>query len=268
MNPSALYLSIDDVVPIDPDKAGKSLADYLHTFGQITFFSLVGLAVLSLVVAIVVAKKAGYSGWWGAIAVLFPPVGLVLVLLLAMLKWPALKERDEALGILASNELTLPSHERKAIKEAERKLAIEDAARKRMEKAQADREKADAERARFAASEAKRAASAAALAAIAAPAATTGADAPAKTSVPAAPSETKVASETKTPSAPPAPPAPNAADRVADAPPAPSAPAAPTGPRTEAPGSVAPKVRTARPRTSTNSTTGAAGDKPKAPPAP
>ncbi|NTV40084.1 MAG: hypothetical protein HGA51_09060, partial [Demequinaceae bacterium] len=62
-----MYLSIDDVVPIDPDKAGKTFTDYLQDFGQITFFSLIALLVLSLVVAIVVAKKAGYSGWWGAI---------------------------------------------------------------------------------------------------------------------------------------------------------------------------------------------------------
>jgi hypothetical protein len=165
MNPSAVYLSIDNVVPIDPEKAGKTVADYLNDFGQITFFSLIGLTVLSLIVAIVVAKKAGYSGWWGAIAVLFPPLGIVLVLLMALLKWPALKQRDEALGILTANDLTLPSEERKAVKEAERKLAIEDAARKRMEKAQAAREKADAERARFAASEAKRASDAAAIAA-------------------------------------------------------------------------------------------------------
>ena len=167
-----MYSSINNVGPIDPDKAGKSLADYLNNFGQITFFALIGLAIISLIVAIVVAKKAGYSGWWGAIAVLFPPAGLVLVLLLAMLKWPALKERDEALGVLASHELLLPSHERKAIKEAERKRAIEDAARKRMEKAQAEREKADAERARFAAAQAKREADASVVAAAAAAGAT------------------------------------------------------------------------------------------------
>ncbi|NYI42790.1 YrzE family protein [Demequina lutea] len=155
-----MYLSINNVFPIDPDKAGKALTDYLNSYGQITYFSLIALAILSLIVAIVVAKKAGYSGWWGAIAVLVPPVGLILVVLIAILKWPALKERDEALGILDQNQLTLPSHERRAIKEAERKRAIEDAARKRMEKAQADREKADAQREKFAAGEAKRAATA------------------------------------------------------------------------------------------------------------
>jgi len=152
-----MYLSIDDVVPIDPDEAGKTVTDYLQDFGQITFFSLIAVAVLTFVIAIVVAKKAGYSGWWGAIAVLVPPLGIILVLLFTMLKWPALKQRDEALGILDQNHLTLPSQERLAIKEAERKRSIEDAARKRMEKAQADREKADVQREKFAASEATRA---------------------------------------------------------------------------------------------------------------
>jgi hypothetical protein len=244
-----MYSSINNVGPIDPDKAGKSLADYLNSFGQITFFALIGLAIISLVVAIVVAKKAGYSGWWGAIAVLFPPAGLVLVLLLAMLKWPALKERDEALGVLASHELLLPSHERKAIKEAERKRAIEDAARKRMEKAQAEREKADADRARFVAAQAKREADASVVAAAAAAAATT----PAK------------------PAAVPGDAAKEAAREAADD---------SAKPRAQAPDSVAPKVPTTRPRTSTNKTnaarkapeasaekpTGTAAKEPSAPP--
>ena len=57
---------------------------------------------------------------------------------------------------LGGARLTLPSHERAAIKEAERKKQIEDEARRRMEKAQADREKAEADRERFRAAQAKR----------------------------------------------------------------------------------------------------------------
>jgi hypothetical protein len=248
-----MYLSINNVGPVDPDKAGKSLADYLNSYGQVTFFALIALAIISLVVAIVVAKKAGYSGWWGAIAVLFPPAGLVLVLLLAMFKWPALKERDEALGVLASHEMTLPSHERKAIKEAERKRVIEDAARKRMEKAQADREKADAERERFAAVEAKRLADASVVAAAAAKAAAAPAElavmtggAAAKTTAVASgasdsstPDSSTSYSSTSAPEGGPA-----ASDALAKT-------------RAAAPLSVAPKVPTTRPRTSTNKITAA-----------
>jgi|GEM_PF-974593 len=259
-----MYSSINDVVPIDPDKAGKSLADYLNSYGQVTFFALIALAIVSLVVAIVIAKKAGYSGWWGAIAVLFPPAGLVLVLLLALFKWPALKERDEALGVLASHEMTLPSHERKAIKEAERKRAIEDAARKRMEKAQAEREKADAERERFAAAEAKRATDASVVAAAAARAAaapvgsalvTGGAATKTAGVASGAAGSSTASSSTAVPEGAPA-----ASDGQAKT-------------RAAAPLSVAPKVPTTRPRTSTNETTAAANkpdgtvvEKPAAPP--
>lgn len=261
--------SINNVVSIDPDKAGKSLADFLNSYGQVTFFALIALAIVSLVVAIVVAKKAGYSGWWGAIAVLLPPVGLVLVLLLALFKWPALKERDEALGVLASHEMTLPSHERKAIKEAERKRVIEDDARKRMEKAQAEREKADADRERFAAVEAKRVADASVVAAAAAKAAA----APAALAIGTGNAETKTAGVAAV-----------AADSsTAGSSNANSATAMPAGAsatsdvqattRAAAPLSVAPKVPTTRPRTSTNTTTapanepaGTFAEKPAAPP--
>jgi hypothetical protein len=251
-----MYSSINNVVPIDPDKAGKSLADYLNSYGQVTFFALIALAIVSLIVAIVIAKKAGYSGWWGAIAVLFPPAGLVLVLLLALFKWPALKERDEALGVLASHEMTLPSHERKAIKEAERKRAIEDAARKRMEKAQAEREKADAERERFAAAEAKRAADASVVAAAAAKAAA----APVGSAVVTRDAATKTADVVSG----------TAGSSTAGSSTAGSSTAAPDGAagasdgraqtRAAAPLSVAPKMPTTRPRTSTNKTTVAANE--------
>ncbi len=260
MNPSAVYLSIDNVVPIDPEKAGKTVADYLNDFGQITFFSLIGLAVLSLILAIVIAKKAGFSGWWGAVGVLFPPLGVVLALLFALVKWPALKQRDEALGILTANDLTLPSQERKAIKEAERKQSIEDEARKRMEKAQAAREKADAERAKFAASEAKRAADASTVAAAASAA-----------SITAAANKPEGGKDSDVKEVP----APKHADAAPVNPPAPKAEPAvepvkaadeAAEPRTEAPGSVAPKVRTARPRTTTDDATGSAPTSPPPPP--
>lgn len=157
-----MFTSIDDVTPIDSNEVGDRVADFLQTAGQVALISAAVTFVLTLFVGIAVAKKAGYSGWWGALAVLVPPLGVVLALLFALLKWPALKERDEALGVLEAHALTLPSHERAAIKEAERKKQIEDEARRRMEIAQAEREKAEADRERFRAAQALNAQAAAA----------------------------------------------------------------------------------------------------------
>ena len=143
------------VDPSDGDTIGDHVANFLNTSGDVALVVGIIVFVLSLIIAIVVSKKAGYSGWWGAIGVLVPPLGLILAILLALLKWPALMERDEALGILKSQGLTLPSRERRAIKDAERRKRDEVDARKQMEKAQVGRRRADAERARFQASEDK-----------------------------------------------------------------------------------------------------------------
>lgn len=152
----------DDVV----DEATDGLRQVLTDFLQWTLISAAIVFVLTFVVAIAIAKKAGYSGWWGAIAVLVPPLGIILLLLFALLKWPALKERDEAIEVVEANELTIPSRERAAIKEAQRRKAVEEEARRRMEKAQAEREAADAERARYQARQEKAAAAAAAAPAV------------------------------------------------------------------------------------------------------
>ncbi len=63
--------------------------------------------VISLVAAILIARKAGYSHWLGVIAVAVPAVGLVFVLIFAFVKWPALKERDAALALLKKNGLSI-----------------------------------------------------------------------------------------------------------------------------------------------------------------
>jgi len=176
-----MFTSIDDVTPIDSTEVGNRVADFLQTAGQIALITTAAIFVLSLFMAIAISKKAGFSGWWGALAVLVPPLGVLLVLLFAFLKWPALKQRDEALGILKANDLTLPSEERAAIKEAERKQQIEDEARRRMEKAQADRVKAEADREKFREAQARDAATRVAsanAAAIAAAPETKPADAP------------------------------------------------------------------------------------------
>lgn len=67
----------------------------------------IAYVVISLVAAILIARKAGYSHWLGVIAVAVPVVGVVFVLLFAFIKWPALKERDAALALLKKNGLSI-----------------------------------------------------------------------------------------------------------------------------------------------------------------
>lgn len=149
-------LSSTDVIGIDPEAAGENFTDFLESAGLITFWSAIAFWVVLLIAMIAVVKKAGYSGWWAVLGVLLPPLGVVLLLAFALVKWPALKERDEAVKVVTDNNLILPSHEQRAIREAERARQMEEEARRRMERAQADREKADAEHARIQAAQAAR----------------------------------------------------------------------------------------------------------------
>ena len=140
----------------DPGSVAENLtetaSDWYQTAGVWALVLTVLFFLLWLVAAIAIAKKAGFSGWWGALFILVPFISWILFGLFAILKWPVTKQRDEARGVVRSNDLTLPSEERAAIKEAERKQAIEDQARRNMEKAQAERIKAEEAKARFAAS--------------------------------------------------------------------------------------------------------------------
>ncbi|HZL80433.1 MAG TPA: hypothetical protein VFC06_00580 [Demequina sp.] len=86
-----MFTSIDDVTPIDSNEVGNRVADFLQTTGQIMLITMAAVFVLYLVIAIVIAKKAGYSGWWGALAVLVPPLGV----LLALLEGRPLEERKQ-----------------------------------------------------------------------------------------------------------------------------------------------------------------------------
>jgi hypothetical protein len=77
-----------------------------HWLGWLTLATIAYL-VISLVAAILVARKAGYSHWLGVIAVAVPAVGLVFVLIFAFVKWPALKERDAAVALLKKHGLSI-----------------------------------------------------------------------------------------------------------------------------------------------------------------
>ncbi len=170
--------SLRVLAPEDSEEVGTRISDFLETAGLTALIVIAAVFVLTLIFTIVIAKKAGYSGWWGALAVLVPGLGFLLFLLFAMLKWPSLKERDEAIGVIDANDLMLPSRERAAVKEAERRKQVEAEARTRMEQARADREKAESESARY--RRAQAADEAGAAAAVASAPAAAPAEAPAK----------------------------------------------------------------------------------------
>ena len=75
---------------------------------------LVVYVVVGLLSAVLISRKAGYSHWLGVIAVAVPLLGPLLVLVFAFLKWPALKQRDAALALLAKNGLSIESPKRAA----------------------------------------------------------------------------------------------------------------------------------------------------------
>ncbi len=89
-------------------------ADEDLTFGDVVsawlgwlILATILYAIIALVSAILIARKAGYSQWLGVIAVAVPVAGPVFILLFAFVKWPALKERDTALALLKKNKLSL-----------------------------------------------------------------------------------------------------------------------------------------------------------------
>jgi hypothetical protein len=118
-------------------------------WGFWTIIVAVLLIALAFAASIAVAKKAGYSGWWGAIFVLAWPFAWLFIAVFAVLKWPVLKERDEALAVLRENNLTIPRHDRRAVREQKKVVAAEAEAQRNVEKAQAARVKAEAERSKF-----------------------------------------------------------------------------------------------------------------------
>lgn len=89
-------------------------ADEDLTFGDVVsawlgwlILATILYAIIALVSAILIARKAGYSQWLGVIAVAVPVAGPVFILIFAFVKWPALKERDAALALLKKNKLSL-----------------------------------------------------------------------------------------------------------------------------------------------------------------
>jgi len=74
--------------------------------GWITLLSALFMIIL-LISAVLVARKAGYSHWLGVIAVLVPVIGPLLFLVFAIVKWPALDQRDRALALLEEKGIEL-----------------------------------------------------------------------------------------------------------------------------------------------------------------
>ena len=94
--------------------ATDSAADDNLTFGDVVSawlgwitLAIILYAVIALLAAILIARKAGYSHWLGVIAVAVPVAGPIFILIFAFTKWPALKERDAALELLKKNGLSI-----------------------------------------------------------------------------------------------------------------------------------------------------------------
>ena len=62
----------------------------------------VAIAVISIIAAVKVVTKAGYSGWW-VLIVLVPVVGFVMALVFAFSDWPVLREVRALRAQLASS---------------------------------------------------------------------------------------------------------------------------------------------------------------------
>jgi apolipoprotein N-acyltransferase len=97
---TALFTATDTTDDLTP---GEVFAAWL---GWITLATVI-YAVIALVAAILIARKAGYSHWLGVIAVTVPIAGAIFILIFAFIKWPALKERDAALELLKKNGLSI-----------------------------------------------------------------------------------------------------------------------------------------------------------------
>jgi hypothetical protein len=134
---------------MDSNEYVTDTVDWIVAWGIGSLVVAVLLIVLAFAASIAIAKKAGYSGWWGAIFVLAWPIAWLLLAIFAVLKWPVVKERDEALAVLRENNLTIPRHDRRAVREQKKVLAAEAEAQRNVEKAQAARIKAEAERTKF-----------------------------------------------------------------------------------------------------------------------
>ena len=63
--------------------------------GQAAGILLPLLAFLGLVIwaCVRIARKTGYSGWWGVASAVVPFVGLVTLWRLAFIRWPALDRK-------------------------------------------------------------------------------------------------------------------------------------------------------------------------------
>lgn len=72
----------------DYDTGGAGVA------GGVLLLIWLAVAVFSIFLAVRIASKAGYSGWWGVLA-LVPCVGVFVLIAFAFAKWPVQAELDD-----------------------------------------------------------------------------------------------------------------------------------------------------------------------------
>lgn len=100
-------------------EAAKSWTDYVNDWILWINIAIAVYWLIGFVTAVVVTRKAGYSGWLGVLIVGVPFVGPFIMLVLALLKWPLERDRDRAVEALGKAGGSLePQHAKGEVEEA------------------------------------------------------------------------------------------------------------------------------------------------------
>ncbi|HLG78527.1 MAG TPA: hypothetical protein VKX46_19090 [Ktedonobacteraceae bacterium] len=75
-----------------PDSSSANLQPLLTTYGIIVGVVSLVSVLISIIIWWRILSKAGYSGAFSILCVLFPPAALVFVLILAFAEWPVQRE--------------------------------------------------------------------------------------------------------------------------------------------------------------------------------
>jgi len=59
----------------------------MHYFSSAQVMGLAALAVLTIIPAVIVVRRLGFTGWWGIFAGI-SPINIVCLWILAFAKWP------------------------------------------------------------------------------------------------------------------------------------------------------------------------------------
>lgn len=75
-----------------PDSSSADFRPLLATYGIVVIVVSLLFTLLAIIIWWRILAKAGYSGAFSILCVLFPPAALVFVLILAFAEWPVQRE--------------------------------------------------------------------------------------------------------------------------------------------------------------------------------